>query len=521
MTDRNAAPELDRDPNQAGAAETPPAALLSVSGLTKQFPGTLALDRVDFAVRPGEIHALVGENGAGKSTLIKILAGVHTADAGEVLVRGRPLSSYARSPISFIHQDLGLVGAMTVAENIAVVAGYPRPGGFISWRRTRETAAGLLASIGSGVDPEERVAALSSADQALVAIARSLAVATDILILDEPTASLPVADVRRLFETLRGLRQRGLGIVFVTHRLDEVFQLADRVTVIRDGRNVTTGLVAAMTPADLVYAIVGRRLADMFGAASAPADTARLEVAGLRIGAVGPIDLSVRRGEIIGLVGLRGAGQDAVGRAIFGATPGWQGTIRLDGEPVGPRSAGEAMRRGIAFVSGKRAEESLAAGLTVRENIYANPVAYGTRLLSVLSRRQERQRVEQAMTRYNIRPRDPERPIGTLSGGNQQKAVLARWLESGSRLLLLEEPTTGVDVGSKAEIYALLRQQAAAGSAIVIVSSDFEEVAGLCHRALVLRRGRIVAEIAQPDLTVTRLTELATGAVGSTVGEAA
>jgi ribose transport system ATP-binding protein len=254
---------------------------------------------------------------------------------------------------------------------------------------------------------------------------------------------------------------------------------------------VTTGPVAAMGPADLVYAIVGRRLADVFGVAAAPGPTVLLEVAGLRVGAVGPLDLAVRAGEIVGLVGLRGAGQDAVGRAIFGAAPGWQGEIRL---------------------AGKRAEESLAAGLTVRENVYANPVAYGTPLVGILSPAGERRRIERAMDRYNVRPRDPERAIGTLSGGNQQKAVLARWLESGSRLLLLEEPTAGVDVGSKAEIYALLRDQAATGRAVVVVSSDFEEVAGLCHRALVLRRGRVVAEIARPELTVARLTELATGA---------
>jgi ribose transport system ATP-binding protein len=484
-------------------------------GITKAFPGTIALDRVDFEVAPGEIHALVGENGAGKSTLIKILAGVHAADAGEISVAGRSLATYAKPPIAFIHQDLGLVGAMTVAENIAVVAGYPRPHGLISWPRARARAADLLRSIGSEVDPDVRVATLSSADQSLVAIARALAVASDILILDEPTASLPVADVRRLFATLRALRARGLGIVFVTHRLDEVFQLADRVTVIRDGRNVATTRVVETNPGELIRLIVGRELADMFGAPPPPGSAALLETRALRADGVGPIDLRLRAGEILGLVGLRGAGQDAVARALFGIAPDWTGEAWLASEPIHPPDPASAMRLGMAFVSGRRAEESIAASLTVRENVYPNPVAYGTALLGWLSKGKERQRIAKALHRFNIRPPDPERPVGTLSGGNQQKTVLARWLEADSRLLLLEEPTSGVDVGAKAEIYALLREHAARGRGILLVSSDFEEIAGLCHRALVFRHGRAVAEAAKERLTVSQLTQLATGAASA------
>jgi ribose transport system ATP-binding protein len=495
-----------------GMTTSPQAPLLSIRGLTKQFAGTLALDGVDFAVESGEIHALVGENGAGKSTLIKILAGVHTADAGDVYLHGEPLASYPRPPISFIHQDLGLVGAMTVAENIAVVSGYPRSHGLIAWRRVADAAAQVLAQIGSTVDPLERVAALSSADQSLVAIARALVVDADVLVLDEPTASLPVADVERLFASLRVLRSRGMGIVFVTHRLDEVFRLADRVTVIRDGRNVTTTSAAETTPHELVYHIVGRELADMFGASGEPRDDPLLEVRDFRVGSVGPIDLTLHAGEILGLVGLRGAGQDAVGRAMFGAMTGWTGAVKIGGAPVAPSAPAHVMRRGVGFVSGKRAEESLAGSLTVRENIFPNPLVLGAPLLGLLSKRRERRRVARAMARVNVRPHDPERLISTLSGGNQQKAVLARWLEAESRLLLLEEPTSGVDVGSKAEIYRLLREHVAAGNAILLVSSDFEEVAGLCHRALVLRQGRIEAEVPRMALSVTHLTALASGA---------
>jgi ribose transport system ATP-binding protein len=512
------------DPSSCSSkpVETPSEPLLSVCGITKQFSGTLALDRVNFALEAGEIHALVGENGAGKSTLIKILAGVYAADSGEILVKGRPLAAYTEPPISFIHQDLGLVGSMTVAENIAVVAGYPRPHGLISWREAHERARAILASMGSDVDPGERVASLSSADQALVAIARSLGVAADILILDEPTASLPMADVERLFHTLRILRSQGMGIVFVTHRLDEVLRLADRVTVIRDGRKVTTTAMADTTLGELIYHIVGRNLSDMFGTSPPPETEPLLEVRDLRIADIGPIDLRLHRGEILGLVGLRGAGQDAVGRALFGVTSGWTGTMRIASEELDPGDPAQAMRRGVGFVSGKRAEESLAASLTVRENIYPNPIVLGIRPLGFLAKRDEQRRVRRAIERVDVRPSDPERSIGMLSGGNQQKVVLARWLEAESTLLVLEEPTTGVDVGSKAEIYRLLRQYVANGRSILVVSSDFEEVAGFCHRALVLRHGQIVAEVPRTELSVRRLTELAAGAAGDTTdGKAA
>ena len=511
----------------SGSNESPAAAsikappLLAMRGITKHFTGTLALDRVDFDVERGEIHALVGENGAGKSTLIKILARVHHADAGEITVEGKTLAAYAEPPISFIHQDLGLVGSMTVAENIAVVAGYPRRRRLISWRQTQERARGVLASMGSEVDPAERVAALSSADQALVAIARALAVESDILILDEPTASLPAADVERLFAALRVLRERGMGIVFVTHRLDEVFRLADRVTVIRDGRNVTTTAICDTNLSELVYHIVGRRLSDMFGASAPPGSEPLLDVRDLRIGGVGPIDLTLRRGEILGLVGLRGAGQDAIGRGIFGAV-GWSGAVRIAGSAAAPRDPAGAMRCGVGFVSGKRGEESLAASLTVRENIYPNPAAVGVAPLRFLSKREERRRVRDAIARVGIRPDDPERLIATLSGGNQQKTVIARWLETDRALLVLEEPTTGVDVGSKAEIYRLLRQYVARGRGVLVVSSDFEEVAGICNRALVLRRGQVAAELSGAELTIGRLTELAAGGLaGSDAGRAA
>jgi ribose transport system ATP-binding protein len=487
--------------------------LLRVAGLSKQFPGTLALDRVDMEVRAGEIHALVGENGAGKSTLIKILAGVYPPDEGHVSLRGHAYDP-GSGGLAFIHQDLGLFAGYSVAENIALVAGYARPHGLISWPEVRKRASRILESMGSSVDVDERIAALTSAERSIVAIARALAVEADVLVLDEPTASLPETDVQRLFDILRGLRERGMGIVFVSHRLDEVFRLADRVTVLRDGRHIVTQDVAETTPARLVMSIVGRELSEMYIHAAPPQEAVLLELEDLHVGPVGPVSMKVHQGEILGLVGLRGAGQDLVGRAVFGDTGDFDrsGLIRIAGRSVRLQGPAEAIAAGVAFVSSRRAEESLAGDLTVRENIYANPVPPGGSLWRRLDPRRERSRVSAVMERFDVRPRDPERAVGTLSGGNQQKTILARWLEADSRLFVLEEPTFGVDVGARAEIYAILAHQVEAGAGILLVSSDFEEVAGIAHRALVFRRGRIAAEVPRERLSVRHLTALATGA---------
>ena len=292
--------------------------LLAVHGLSKRFSGTLALDVVDFDVRAGEVHALLGENGAGKSTLIKVLAGVHSADGGEIRWRNRvadPLTDAL--PITFIHQDLGLVDTMTVAENVAVIAGYPRRNGLISWRRAREAAAVALQSMGGGVDPDARVGDLPAAEKSIVAIARAIAVQCELLVLDEPTAALPETDVARLLAVLDRLRSGGIGIVYVTHRLDEVFRFADRVTVLRDGRRVTTEAVAQTDPSILIYHIVGRSLSDVFVNPPTSVAGKLLAVDHLVAGDVGPVSFEVAAGEILSLVGLRGAGHDVVGRAIF------------------------------------------------------------------------------------------------------------------------------------------------------------------------------------------------------------
>jgi ribose transport system ATP-binding protein len=492
--------------------------LLQITRLSKRFVGTLALDDVDFDVRRGEVHALLGENGAGKSTLIKVLAGVHRADQGEISFNGRIVDPTTQElPITFIHQDLGLVDTMSVAENIAILAGYPRRHGIISWRDTRELAIAALERMGGDVSPDARVGDLSAAERSIVAIARAMAVKCELLVLDEPTAALPEVDVARLLEALRRLRAQGLGIVYVTHRLDEVFRIADRVTVLRDGRRIATDNVAVTTPSELVFKIVGRSLSELFINPSKTATEPVLAVKDLAVGDVGPVSFEVSAGEIVGLVGLRGAGHNIVGRTVFGDVAKRSGTIALLGTPLELGQPRDAILKGIGFVSSKRAEESLAPSLTVRENLFVNPVTTGMKLLSLIVPAKERSQSSQVLRRYSVRPPETERVITTLSGGNQQKVIVARWMEAGTRLLVLEEPTFGVDVGSKADIYRLLQEALDEDLAVLLISSDFEEVVGICHRALIFNRGRVAAELGREELNIPLLTALASGADEETI----
>ncbi len=502
-----------RERENAGQDRSGVGPLLAMRGLSKRFTGTLALDRVDFDVRRGEVHALLGQNGAGKSTLIKILASVYTADSGEVSFDGRPVDlTTDKLPIAFIHQDLGLVEWMTVAENVALLRGYPRSRfGLISWREVRKAAADALSIMGSDLDPAAPVTALPAAERSLVAIGRALAVKADILVLDEPTAALPDADVERLLQTLRRLRESGIGIVYVTHRLDEVFRIADRITVLRDGRRVATVASDQTSPGDLVEMIVGRSMTDAFVRPEPPTDYTVLQVESAVSGHVGPVSFKVAAGETLGLVGLRGAGHHTIGRAIFGQVPLEAGHVMIDGRRIDPADPAGAMRSEIGFVSSRRAEESIAANMAVRENIYMNPVATGKAVTDIISRRGEREDARAALKRFSIKAEDTEQAVSTLSGGNQQKVVVARWMEAKVRLLVLEEPTIGVDVSSKAEIYHLLKLSLQKGMAVLLISSDFEEVERICHRALVFSRGQVVAEIPRSELTIAHLTASASG----------
>ena len=483
--------------------------LLRVGSLSKRFGGTQALDRVDITIRSGEVHALLGENGAGKSTLIKVLAGIHTPDGGTVEGPDGKVPPAAPVPgLAFVHQDLGLVDTLSVAEAMALSAGFVERGPLISWLGTRARAVSALAAMGLDLDPDVLVGRLGAAEKSMVAIARALMVDARILVLDEPTATLPGADVQRLHAAIGALRARGLGILYVTHRLDEVFRIAQVATVLRDGAVRHSGPVAEASPAALVEAIIGRRLGSVFPKRAAPSSRPLMLVEGLASKHAGPVDFTLHAGEVLGLVGLRNSGQDTIGRLVGGALPARAGRVLLDGKTLPSGDMHGAVAKGLGFVSSKRVEESICPQMTLRENLHLDPTLAG---ISFVNGRVERSRARQTLEAFGVRPPEPERNVATLSGGNQQKVVLARWLGVGRKVLVLEEPTTGVDVGARAEIYALLGVAVEAGMGALIVSSDFDEVAGLCDRAMVFDRGRPVGLLEGEALTVSALTRLSGG----------
>ena len=491
--------------------------LLAFERVSKRFGGTLAVDDVSLSLQDGSILALLGENGAGKSTLIKMLAGIHAPDQGRILFRGEPYRHRRarkgqRQHVAFIHQDLGLIDWMTVAENIALGVGYRRHRGLISWEGSRRHARSVLTTMSADIDPDSRVMHLTRTERSLVAIGRALAASAQVLVLDEPTASLPADEVERLLGVLRELRRTGIGMIYVSHRLDEVFRVADEVAVLRDGRLVGRKRATDTNPADLVTMIVGRPPNQVFVRPAAARTAERLVLDALEAGGAGPVSLTVRQGEMVGLVGLRGAGQDAIGRALFGCVEAEAGSMLLDGAPYRPQSPSAAMQAGVGLVGGNRIAESLGMPLSVRENLFLNPGARGHPVLRPRSPARERADCIAAGAQVGLRPNDPGRPVETLSGGNQQKVVIARWLSIAGKLLVLEEPTAGVDVGAKAEIYALLRAALERGLSIVVVATDFEEVSCICHRALVFSQGRVTAEIDGRDLSVGGILEAASAA---------
>jgi ribose transport system ATP-binding protein len=481
--------------------------ILRFENVAKSFGGTQALKGVSFDVNRGEVVALLGENGAGKSTLIKVLGGIVAADSGAVSIDGEPYRhrADARQSVAFVHQDLGLIEWMTVAENMALAQGFPRRGSRmpfapIDWSSAERRAEEALALIGGRIDPSRRVRSLSRTEKSLVAIARALVVNCDFLVLDEPTASLPADEVERLFEAVRGLRSRGVGMIYVSHRLDEIFRIADRVVVMRDGRLVGEKPVRETNPDELIGLIVGRSTFELFHKGDSAPGPARVVVRGLKTPGAGPVDFDIREGELLGLVGLRGAGQEEIGRALFGAMP-HDGSILIDGEAPNLSSPRAAVRAGVGLLARDRAEESIASALAVRENAYLNPHASGRGLLSFLGRGAEARKAMALGASVGLRPNAPELPIEGLSGGNQQKVIVGRWLATGRRLLVAEDPTAGVDVGAKAEIYRLIERALEAKLAVAVVSTDFEEVGHICHRALVFNRGRIIAELTGPELS--------------------
>lgn len=485
---------------------------LFFDGIDKHFGGTYALRDVSLAIGQGEIVALLGENGAGKSTLIKILGGIHQADKGRVLIDGVP---YQHRPggfgepqkVAFIHQDLGMIEWMTVAENMALALGYARNSGLIRWKQVENFAAEALKKVDCHFDPTTRVEDLTRTEKSLVAIARALAVDCEYLVLDEPTASLPADEVERLFSALRPLRERGVGMIYVSHRLDEIFQIADRVAVLRDGAMVGMRDIQHTTPEELVQKIVGRKTRVVLKSDSAPAEPI-LSLKNLTASGVGPATFDLCRNEIVGLVGLRGAGHEAISRSLFGLSE-FDGEVTLSGSTPDLTNPQTALNSGIGLVARDRTEESVAMTLSIRENMFLNPATLGRKLTSFLTPAKEADDAAIIGAQVALSPNDPSLSIEALSGGNQQKVVIGRWLATDRKLLICEDPTAGVDVGAKAEIYALLNAALAKGVGILVVSTDFEEIAAICHRAIVFSQGKIVDELSGTSLTTEKLIQAA------------
>lgn len=485
---------------------------LFFDNIVKSFGGTLALRGVSLHVGRGEIVALLGENGAGKSTLIKVLGGIHQPDSGQVTIDGTPYSHSPsrldeRQAVAFIHQDLGLIEWMTVAENMALAQGFATKRGLIDWKNAEDVAARALAKVDCDFDPTTRVSDLSRTEKSLVAIARALSVECDFLVLDEPTASLPADEVERLFSALRPLREAGVGMIYVSHRLDEVFKISDRVAVLRDGMMVGMRDIEHTNPPELVNLIVGRRTRDI-DRPEVNIGSPVFETKNVRSGIAGPLDMQINQGEIVGLVGLRGAGHEEIGRCFYGATP-HEGEIFLNGEKPDLTNPRTAMKSGIGLVARDRVVESIAPSLTIRENSFLNPEAIGRSLFSFMTSRTEGRKAAELGKKLELSPNDPTLAIEALSGGNQQKVVVGRWLSTNRKLLIAEDPTAGVDVGAKAEIYALLFEALSTGMGVIVVSTDFEEIATICHRAIVFSRGQVVDELSGVSLSTETLIQAA------------
>lgn len=491
-------------------------ARLTVQGASKDYLGIPALDDVSFELGAGEILALVGENGAGKSTLIRILSGAHQASAGSVEIDGRAVSIDSPKAaeslgIATVYQELSLFPQLSVAENLQFASFSKRAR--VGWRRVREEATAFLAEFGLHVPVDTLVADLSIAEKQMLEIAKALHRDARVLILDEPTAVLGGSDVDHLLELVRGLAKRGVSVIFVSHRLDEVFGLADRYLVLKDGRVSGQGLLADTDHDQLVSMMVGRQFHHSIDAARGDTGDVVLEVESLsRQGVLSDISFTVRAGEVVGIAGLRGAGRTELARAIYGADPRDSGVVRMSGRAVATNPTA-AIRAGIGLVPEERKSQGLFTSLSTASNI---PIAWFAKAGKRFSNPgRDRALALDYKRRLRIKVADVTAPVATLSGGNQQKVVLAKWLEADVKLLILDEPTRGIDIGAKQEIYDVISELCRSGLAVLVISSELPEVIALSHRVLVMHRGEIAAELSSAELTEERIMHYAVGGVAS------
>ncbi len=492
--------------------------LLEMQGIGKTFPGVRALEGVQLTVKEGQVHALLGENGAGKSTLIKILSGAYRMDEGQILFEGKPVE--IRGPhdaqalgISTIYQEFNLARDLTIAENV-FLGHLPTKGAIVDWSSVRARTREILDMLGVELSVDAQISSLSVAEQQLVEIAKALNRKTRILVMDEPSALLGEKDLDNLFRVVRSLQEQGIGIVYISHRLREIFALADEVTILKDGRYVATRKVSEVTMDDLVKLMIGRDLKDVYPKRTAEQGDVLLEVDNLsQSKLLRDISFQLHAGEIIGFAGIVGSGRTEVARAIFGADPS-TGVMRIAGKPYKPRSPGDAIRNGMALVT----EDRKAQGLFLQLSVRINTTISGLRALSragVIQFAKELALVKRMIQELSIKTPSPSFLVVNMSGGNQQKVVLARWLSVGTRIFLMDEPTRGIDVGSKSEIYQIMDDLTKRGVGILMISSELPEILGMSDRIMVMRQGRIVKELSRAEASEEVVMQYAVGSAGA------
>lgn len=493
-------------------------ALLEMKDICKSFPGVKVLDHVQFSLQKGELHALMGENGAGKSTLMKILGGIYSKDQGSISIKGSVSDipspdAAAKLGITIIHQELKLVPHLTIMENIFLgrefTYGKTR---FIHWRKMRQEANRYLSQLGMELDPGITAGELSVGQQQMVEIAKALSMNAEILVLDEPTAALTDREIEALFQVIEGLKQKGVGMIYISHRMEEIFRVCDRITVLRDGQYVGTKVTKETNMDELVHMMVGREIKDRFPKIEVQPGEELLRVESLsQIGKLHNISFSVRAGEIVGIAGLMGAGRTELAKALNGILPIDGGRISVNGQEVKLKRPSDAIAAGIALVTEDRKEEGLVLPLTVRDNVslpnHAAISKYG-----FINRKKEQELADHTIRKLGVKTAGSEQIIGSLSGGNQQKVVIGKWLATSPKVLILDEPTRGVDIGAKKEIYDLMNQLAKQGVAIIMISSELPEVLGMSDRILVMHEGRITGEFNRDQqVTQEEIMHAATG----------
>lgn len=491
---------------------------ITMTGIKKAFGANRVLEGVDFELLPGEIHALMGENGAGKSTLMNILTGLHKRDAGTIVIDGQ--ETYYDSTkeaelagVSFIHQEINAIGEMSVIDNLFLNREKRTKLGLLDYRTMEKEAQAVFEQLNIKIDLYQEMGELSVGQQQMIEIAKSLMTNAQVIIMDEPTAALTNREIRVLFDVMHKLKAQGVSIVYISHRMEEIFEMCDRITVMRDGISVSTRQIAETQMEQVVREMVGREIGDFYPEKTSEIGEVRFEVENLALdGVFEDISFNVRSGEILGFSGLMGAGRTEIMRTIFGLLPKSRGTIRLEGKELTIKSPEEAIRQGIGFLTEDRKDEGLILDFSIRDNVLLPSVGEFSKA-GLLNDKLIDDFVELLVERLTVKTASVEDPASSLSGGNQQKVVLAKWLGIGPKVLILDEPTRGVDVGAKREIYLLINELAERGVAIIMISSDLPEVLSISDRIMVVREGRLMGEVAKAEATQERVMQLATGGI--------